>query len=205
MCWSAEVSLQSFLLGCIGIIVGWQYGLSTSLLFFYFTIVCMQLIEYIIWSFIDNKKVRFITSLFAALLLILQPIAAISVLYPKQIMYQLLYTYIILIGLIHIYIWMNYNKPINELYDMYPGEKGHLIWKWLQKNHYTLLYLIVYFIFLFTPLILSKNYSFVIYGLITLVLSIYNFWRDDTWGSMWCWLVNLSVIFITSKIIFTSF
>ena len=111
----------------------------------------MQLIEYIIWSFIDNKKVRFITSLFAALLLILQPIAAISVLYPKQIMYQLLYTYIILIGLIHIYIWMNYNKPINELYDMYPGEKGHLIWKWLQKNHYTLLYLIVYFIFLINP------------------------------------------------------
>jgi hypothetical protein len=205
MCWSAEVSLQSFLLGCIGIIVGWKYGLSKSLLFFYFTIVCMQLFEFIIWSFIDNKHVRFITSLFAALLLVLQPIAAISILYPKPIMYPLLYTYIILIGITHIYLWSNLNKPFNKFYDMYPGKNGHLIWNWLQKDKYTLLYLIIYFIFLFTPLIISKNWSFIIYGLLTLILSMYSYWKENTWGSMWCWLVNFSVILITGNLFFTSF
>jgi hypothetical protein len=204
MCWNAEVSLQSFLLGLIGIIIGWIYGLSFPLLLFFSTIVCMQLFEFIIWSFLDNKRIRFITSLAAASLLVLQPIASILILYPKPITYKLLYTYILLITITHIYLWSKWDKPLNELYDMYPGKNGHLVWNWLQTNHSTLIYLLIYFIFLFTPLIISKNWSFIVYGLISLVVSMYSFWREGTWGSMWCWLVNLSIIFIGGNLLWTN-
>ena len=204
MCWNAEVSLQSFLFGLIGIIIGWIYGLSFPLLLFFFTIVCMQLFEFIIWSFIDNQQVRFITSLVAVSLLALQPIASILILYPKPIMYKLLYTYILLITITNIYLWSNLDKPLNELYDMYPGKNGHLVWNWLQKDKYTFLCLVVYMIFLFTPLIISKNWTFIVYGLISLIVSMYSFWREGTWGSMWCWLVNLSVIFIGGNLLWTN-
>jgi len=164
----------------------------------------MQLFEFIIWSFLDNKRIRFITSLAAASLLVLQPIASILILYPKPITYKLLYTYILLITITHIYLWSKWDKPLNELYDMYPGKNGHLVWNWLQTNHSTLIYLLIYFIFLFTPLIISKNWSFIVYGLISLVVSMYSFWREGTCGSMWCWLVNLSIIFIGGNLLWTN-
>lgn len=196
MCWNAEVSLQSFLLGSIGIIIGLIYGLSYPLLFFYSTIVCMQLFEFIIWSNLDNNNVRFIISIFAASLLELQPIASILTLYPKQIMYNLLFLYVILITISNIYIWKNLKEPLNTFFDMYPAKNGHLAWNWLKKDKYTLISIFIYIIFLFLPLIIMKRWNFIIYGLITLGVSIYLFISENTWGSIWCWLVNLSIIYI---------
>lgn len=188
--------MQSFLLGLIGITVGWIYGLSYPLLFFFLTIVCMQLFEFIVWSNLDNNNIRFITSIFAASLLLLQPIASIFTLYPKQIMYNLLILYVILITISNIYIWKNLKEPLNTFFDMYPAKNRHLVWNWFKKDKYTIINIIIYSIFLFLPLILMKRYNFMIYGLITLGVSMYSFIEENTWGSMWCWLVNLSIIYI---------
>jgi hypothetical protein len=201
MCWNAEVSLQSFVLGLIGIIVGGIYGVSFPLLFFFSTIVCMQFFEFIVWTYLQNKNIRFITSIFASFLLQLQPIASILTLYPQSITYSLLSIYILLL-IVHNYIvWFSINEPLKTHFDMYPGKNGHLVWNWIKKDKFTYISIFGYSIFLFLPLIMMKRWSFVIYGLITLLVSLYTFGKTNTWGSMWCWMIDLSIIFIGAHIL----
>ncbi len=201
MCWNAEVSLQSFILGSLGIIVGGIYGLSFPLLLFFSTIVLMQLLEFIVWSSLKNKRVRFITSILAASLLLLQPIASILTLYPNQIMYNLLYVYCILILLNSVHILLYKKESVDTFFDMYPGKNGHLIWNWIKKDELTIVSIIIYTFFLIIPLIISKQWSYVIYGMTMLIISVITFGRENTWGSMWCWLVNLSIIYIGGNLV----
>lgn len=200
MCWNAEVSLQSFLLGSLGIIVGGIYGLSFPLLFFFSTIVLMQLFEFIIWSSLKNKRVRFITSILAASLLLLQPIASILTLYPNQIMYNLLYVYCILMFLNIVHIGLYQKEPLDTFFDMYPGKNGHLVWNWIKKDESTIVSIIIYTFFLIIPLIISKRWSYMIFGMVTLMVSLITFGKENTWGSMWCWLVNLSIIYTSGNL-----
>jgi cellulose synthase/poly-beta-1,6-N-acetylglucosamine synthase-like glycosyltransferase len=77
MCWNASVSLNSFLVGFTAILIGGIYGISLPVLFFYGTIVFMQLIEYIVWTHPFNSNINKYASMCAAFLLWMQPIAAI--------------------------------------------------------------------------------------------------------------------------------
>ena len=69
MCWNAEVSLQSFLIGITAAFVGYQNGLSFPITLFCLTIVLMQLIEYFVWSSEGNERANFRYSVLASLLL----------------------------------------------------------------------------------------------------------------------------------------
>jgi len=52
MCWNAKVSLQSFIIGSIAIMAATVYGgLPFPTILFYSSIVFMQLIEYVIWTY----------------------------------------------------------------------------------------------------------------------------------------------------------
>jgi hypothetical protein len=200
MCWNASVSLYSFLLGSISIGIGSIYGLSLPLLFFFSTICLMQFVEFIQWSYGSNPSINFYTSIMASILLGLQPIASILTLYPHKIIHTLLFLYILLEMSSQLLLITYHKKPITDLYRMYPGTNGHLVWNWLQPNFYTIIQLCIYFVFLLLPLIISKNWSFLLFGIITLIVSLYSYLDSNTWGSMWCWIVNLSIIFIGGKI-----
>ena len=76
MCWNAEVSLQTFLIGIVGIGLGAFLGMSPPIVLFSLTIVFMQLIEYIVWTYYDDEDVNYKASLAAGGLLWLQPIAS---------------------------------------------------------------------------------------------------------------------------------
>ena len=166
MCWNADVSIKSFLIGAIAIIGGAIYGISTPFLLFYSTIVCMQLVEYIVWTNINDKTVNFYASIAAVFLLWLQPIFAILTM-PNYKMISIIACCI-----------------------MYPGKDGHLVWKWLEGNRG----LWIYFIFLLTPVFFIVSKEMIALILLTLFASLYGYYKTNTWGSMWCWLVNGLVI-----------
>jgi hypothetical protein len=84
MCWNAEVSFQSFLIGIGAIGIAYQKGLSFPTTLFSLTIVLMQLVEGIVWTYYENKTVNFLASVAAASLLWLQPVASILTLQSKQ-------------------------------------------------------------------------------------------------------------------------
>ena len=182
MCWNADVSIKSFLIGAIAIIGGAIYGISTPFLLFYSTIVCMQLVEYIVWTNINDKTVNFYASIAAVFLLWLQPIFAMLTMPNYKIISIIAYC---IIGLLY-HIYDNWELNL----QMYPGKDGHLVWKWLEGNRG----LWIYFIFLLTPVFFIVSKEMIALILLTLFASLYGYYKTNTWGSMWCWLVNGLVI-----------
>ncbi len=194
MCWSAEVSLQSFLIGITATLVGYQNGLSFPVTLFCLIIVFMQLIEYFVWSNQGNERANFRYSVLAAGLLWLQPVASMLTL-PSKWFSTALGSYI---GLSFLGSLFN-QKPMEETYRMEQGKNGHLEWKWLDKSWQTALSLLVYFVFLLGPLLLRKEWTLLTLAGITLAGSLYSFYESNTWGSMWCWFVNYLVVGVSLK------
>lgn len=189
MCWNAKVSIQSFALGITAVFFAYAKGLSIPTTLFCLTIVFMQLIEYVAWTNIENPDINYQVSLWANFLLWLQPVASILTLSPTlSVPFLALYSLLTLLGkLIE-------PGPLRERYRMYAGENKHLVWNWLQKDVYTTVSLVVYFFFLFVPLLFSGQFTILFLAISTLGISLYSFWKDNTWGSMWCWLVNYIVV-----------
>lgn len=184
MCWNAEVSLQSFLMGMSFIGIGAYLDVSLPILFFCLTIVFMQLIEYIVWSNYEDPEVNRQASISAFLLLALQPIASIMTVSKMEIRNALVGSYIILS------LFVGFLFPREYEFRMERAANGHLSWKWLTKEKSTYVALLVYFIFLFAPLLMNREYSLLSLSFFTLTLSLYSYWKENTWGSMWCWIVN---------------
>jgi hypothetical protein len=192
MCWNAEVSLNSFLFGILAIIIGIFFKMSFSVLIFCLTIVLMQFIEYIVWSNYDNDDVNQMASIAAAYLLWLQPIASIFTLPTLNLQTVFLIAYFL--------ITMTGSFFVNKKeYAMKRAPNGHLEWKWIKKDTSTYISLAIYFIFLLSPLFIAGNIELLVLAITTLLLSIYSFWKENTWGSMWCWIVNVLVLLIVGK------
>jgi len=184
MCWNATVSLQSFLIGMIAILVGINSGLNSTLLFFCFTITLMQGIEAIAWSYQTNTWVNEIVSRAAALLLWIQPLASIQTLRGTSFSAYSRPLSISYIAMSLIDLMLN---PIpSSSYRMLP-KRGHLEWKWIGSLSPSLL---IYFFFLLMPLLLVPNPLLLLVIFTTLGISLYAYGTDNTWGSLWCWQVN---------------
>ena len=187
MCWNADVSMKSFIIGLTAIIAGALAGISTPLLLFYSTIVCMQLVEYIVWTNINDKNVIFNVSIAAVLLLWLQPIFAMLTMNNYKMISIIAYC---IIGL----LYTLYDRHTLNL-QMYPGNDGHLVWNWLEGNRG----LWIYFIFLLIPVFFMVSKEMIALILLTLFASLYGYYTTNTWGSMWCWLVNGLVVLACIK------
>jgi hypothetical protein len=195
MCWNAEVSLQSFLIGMLGIGIGYVFHISIPVLLFCFTIVCMQLVEYFVWTHYNDSVWNRNMSYAAVGLLWTQPIASILTISNETLRIQFLNAYVLL-SVFSLLI----QTPKD--YSMTRAENGHLQWNWLTKEPSTYVSLAIYFIFLFTPLFIQKSYTLLALAISTLGLSVYTFASSNTWGSMWCWIVNVLVLLVVGQGIF---
>jgi len=198
MCWNASVSLQTFLIGLLGILFAGNL-LSLPMTLFLASIVGMQFIEYLMWTFGENNTANYYISLAAAFLLWLQPIASIQSLTSKSTAATLTILYTV-ITVLYKGIYNIIDKtPLQQTYRMYKGPNGHLVWNWLQFDVQTAIGLLLYFTFLLAPMVLSKNWPLLSVIAVTLGISLYTFYKDRTWGSMWCWIVNAIVLYVCGK------
>lgn len=198
MCWNAEVSRNTFLIGAIGILFGLYYGMSLPAAFFCFSITLMQLIEYFVWTYYDNKTVNYWASVTASSLLWIQPIASIATVGNVGLRNTMFLSYGLL-SLVGQYI-----EDGKRDYSMTRAPNGHLSWNWMSsttdKNNWKLYAsLAVYMMFLFVPIFINKQYDLIVLAIGTLSLSLFSYWRNNTWGSMWCWIVNAIVLLIVGK------
>jgi len=196
MCWNAEVSLKTFIIGIVGIGVAAFLGMSLPVILFFLTIVFMQLVEYIVWTYYDDEDVNYKATLAAAALLWLQPIASILLIPSSSLKIAMLSIYTTL-SILYTLIMPNIMDKTH--YSMKRAANGHLSWKFLPKEPRTYLLLAVYFFFLFVPIIFNKNLDLLAIAATTLGLSLFSYWRDNTWGSMWCWIVNGIVLLAVGK------
>jgi hypothetical protein len=203
MCWNAEVSIQSFVIGLLGIFLAAMTGTSAPTIFFYATIVFMQLVEYIVWTYGSDPDINFYASLGGAGLLMLQPIASICAVSigsmwgherphtPLPLWSMMLIAYVVLGAITHVID--QDGRSLRERYKIEAGPSGdtpHLIWRWLDPIPWSSL--AVYFIFLIGPLLITKQFDLTALVFLTLGFSIYSFGKG--WGSMWCWIVNGMVV-----------
>ena len=142
------------------------------------------------------------TSLSAAALLTLQPIASILTLAPTNV--TLIIAYLAL-GIIAQVIDHSLDvRTLKERYKM--TAEPHLVWHWLHPAPRASL--LVYFIFLLTPLILSGQFALLAVVLAALAVSVVSFRTGGKglaaeggvvspyWGSVWCYAIHVIVVIL---------
>ena len=201
MCWNAEVSLNTFLFSsfvlCLIIYNNTytQYKIKDFnniwIYLFFVSFILMQLFEFFIWRNVDNKLYNKLFTILATLLLVVQPIASNMLITNKSVQQSMLFVYMICMVPFAIYRFMTQkiNSTISDL--------GHLQWNMLLDNKIKIdnVIITIWFIFFLFPLFYQKKTFGFLFGAITLLIMIYNYYKDNTVGSMWCWVVNSIMVY----------
>ena len=200
MCWNEEVSLNTFLFSsfvlCLIIYNNTytQYKIKDFniwIYLFFVSFILMQLFEFFIWRNVDNKLYNKLFTILATLLLVVQPIASNMLITNKSVQQSMLFVYMICMVPFAIYRFMTQkiNSTISDL--------GHLQWNMLLDNKSKIdnvIITICFIFFLFQLFYQKKTFGF-LFGAITLLIMIYNYYKDNTVGSMWCWVVNSIMVY----------
>jgi hypothetical protein len=203
MCWNQEISLNTFIFSSfvLGLIIYnnayTKYKINELnnvwVYVFFMSFILMQLIEFFIWRNVNDPLYNKIFTIMATLLLLVQPIAT-NMLFPtkyKSLQKSMLYIYLILMVPFATYkfLTMNINSNVSKL--------GHLQWNMLLYNNTmeaNSMMSIWLFFFLFPLFYQEKKYG-LIFGVLTLLVMVYNYYSDKSVGSMWCWIVNSIMLF----------
>jgi hypothetical protein len=164
---------------------------------FFISFILMQIIEYFIWKNINEPFYNKLFTILATLLLLVQPIASTMLITNKIVRSNLLTLYLVLSIPFSIYRFMTRNiySSVSPL--------GHLNWNLLldKKSKLDNLIMTLWFIFFLFPLFYQGyRYGF-LFGFLTLLFIMYNYSKDGTVGSMWCWIVNSIMVFYASYLL----
>jgi hypothetical protein len=190
MCYNSTISLNTFIFGIISLLILYKYGnivITPKYLLIILSFTLIQLLEYFAWIYINNKKKIEILSKIGLVIIGLQIILINYFLLNDEIR---LYSFIMMLILFILFAIFELPK-IN--FDMEKGNNGHLIWHWLDLP---LIWIIIGLTFYIIPLLLYKEKVAFIGVSIILIISIYNYYKYKTWGSMWCYFSNIIWIYL---------
>ena len=180
MCWNEEMSLNTFIFSSfvLGLIIYnnayTQYKIvdfnNIWTYMFFISFILMQLIEVFIWRNINNPIYNTIFTTMAALLLLVQPIATNMLITNKSVQRSMLFVYLICMIPFATYNFMT--KKINSTVST----MGHLQWNMVDNKHQGRVLIIWLFFFLF-PLFYQRQIFGFLFGLITLLVITYNYYK----------------------------
>ena len=198
MCWNASVSLNTYIFGVFASLFSYfnknVNGItSTQSLIFYQSFIIMQLIEYFIWSKTFSNR---LLSQIAFLVIFLQPIFNITQINSRpELIPYLLFAYIVFVGILYTLI-----IPLNTVdFSTVPSKNGHLSWNWLNVNIYIIF---IWHAFLSSRWIIDKMYLQFIFTTVFLIATLILYKDTNTWGSLWCWIVNLVSIYLVLSVFY---
>ena len=169
MCWSAEVSLNTFIFAIISFCIVVSFNRFPMInAFIVLSISLMQLYEYFVWKNIHNKKIIHHLSFFGPFVILLQ-VLLINYAFLRDNERNIAILLIIIIAI----ICMIYNYKNNK-FDMEVGENKHLIWYWADLPAILLIFICFFYLY---PLTTKQNIITFIYGLITLLISFYYYYQ----------------------------
>ena len=198
MCWNASVSLNTYIFGFFASLFSYfnrnVNGItSTQSLIFYHSIIIVQLIEYFIWS---KTFSNMLLSQIAFLVIYLQPIFNITQINSRpELIPYLLFAYNVFVGIVYTFI-----IPLNTVdFSTVPSKNGHLSWNWLNVNIYIIF---IWHAFLSSRWIIDKMYPLFIFATVFLIVTIILYKDTNTWGSLWCWIVNLISFYLVLSVFY---
>lgn len=208
MCWNKEISLNTFLFSSFVLILiiynnaYTQYKIKELnniwVYLFFVSFILMQLIEYFIWVNINEPVYNKFFTIMASLLLLVQPVASGMLITNNNVRSNFLKLY--LLGAIPLTIYRIMTKNINSTVS----PLKHLNWNLGIFDDFVLnkITLLAWFAFFLFPLFYEgKNFGF-LFGLLTLITITYNYYKDKSVGSMWCWIVNSVMVYYAGYLLF---
>ena len=208
MCWNKEISLNTFLFSSFVLILiiynnaYTQYKIKELnniwVYLFFASFILIQLIEYFIWVNINEPLYNKFFTIIASLLLLLQPVASGMLITNNNVRSNFLRLYLLLGIPSTIYRIMT--KNIHS--SVSPSK--HLAWNLGIFNNSVLnkISFMVWFAFFLFPLFYEGNNFGFLFGLLTFITIMYNYYKDETAGSMWCWIVNSIMVYYAGYLLF---
>jgi hypothetical protein len=189
MCWSASVSLNTYIFSVFACIFAYMNGVLSIVNMMFIQSYCiMQLIEYFIWSKTFSNR---LLSQIAWIIIYLQPIfSMLTIASPYQyVIPYAIVAYCVIMAYIFIYVY-----PWNTIqFESKKASNGHLAWYWLNSPFWVCC---IWIFFLMISFILNKTYLIAFVVLATLMASYILYKGTLTWGSMWCWVANYISIYL---------
>jgi uncharacterized membrane protein HdeD (DUF308 family) len=156
--------------------------------------ILMQLIEYFIWKNIDKPTLNSFFSVLASCLLVMQPMASIMLL-PPNIRIKVMIPYLLLA--IPFFIYRYNTKPqfssVSKL--------KHLHWNTILYNDEPIP-IVIWLSFFLLPLLYRGSVLGFLFSSLTMLIMVYYYYRDRTFGTMWCWIVNIVMIYFAFYLLF---
>lgn len=208
MCWNPDISINTFLFSTLTLLFIYYTNTYTKyktptfdnpLVYLYiFTVISMQLIEYFLWKNLKNKKWNEIFSKIASVLINMQVFSLIFLVKyaPYRSLFFILY---VLFLIIYFYYKDNYS-PIQFTTSI--GTNGHLSWNWMLYQGYENIFLVLWLLFYVCLLVFIDNYILSSFIIFLLVISLFFYFRNNTFGTIWCWSANLFMMYFLVNILF---
>ena len=207
MCWNENISLNTFIFTSFVLLFilynnkytqykCTEFDENYLMYFFYLAFTTMQLIEYFLWISIkekNNSLNRLFSILGFILIIIIQPIMSMIFISNKTTK-----IYLIMFYFLSAIVFYTFKFNNNSFSFTTTVQNGHLRWNWLQFNNYEVLFI---FIWLFCCFYSIKFY-YKIAGIIVIPICIYYYYKNKTWGSMWCWMLNAGLLIHLFRILF---
>ena len=207
MCWNSDISMNTFIFAILALLFIFltntysKYKTETFknplMYLFFFEVALIQLIEYFLWKNLKNNKMNKLLSRLACYIIILQPFTIMLMIPIEKIKYFLLSIYIIFL-LVYDILKTKYNPNV---YYTTIGKNGHLSWEWMNYKGYENIYFIIYLLFYSISTLFINNFLFTIFLIVSLLLSLINYFKFNTFGSMWCWYSNLFLLYFIINIL----
>ena len=208
MCWNEDISLNTFLFGCFALI--FIYFANTYTRYKSeayarpiayvgtFLFVSMQLLEYFIWKNIKNSKRNTLLSKLGLLLIVSQ--LYFLILFAQPIYYSLLLA-IYTLFFLSIYLYKSMYNPF--VFKTKVSPNGHLSWEWLRFDGKERPILWTGLILYLVPWLLAKRtpYTTLFIGGTLFMIGFVLLQKENTYGSMWCWLINVILLFTMMDIL----
>ena len=178
MCWNADVSLKTYLLGmALAALTKYRGSVDNATWAFLVLFTHMQLVEYFLWKNMDNPQQLELWSKIGSIVIVSQPLFLMNMMKDSKLKLQLMAVYLaVVVG------WFALKT---KRFETRVGANGHLVWDWFPASS---TWAILWVVSWFTPLILSQNYKLLFLSLAGFIPSVYYYLKYNTWGTMWCWI-----------------
>ena len=210
MCWNEYVSINTFVFGIfVLLLIAFnnkysQYKIADFenpyLYFFIVSVISMQFIEFVLWRNLNNKSINKTMSILGSLLLVIQPIASLTLLKNINLRNTMILIYSILSS-----IFLFYNITHKHMYTLL-SKKGHLKWVWIQNVNLNsipqeIIVHLLYLFFLSFSFFVNRKYFLIISSSILFCLFYYYYYTDGSAGSLWCLSVNAIMLYYLIQIL----
>jgi len=206
MCWNADVSMNTFLFACFALLFIYlthtysKYKTPTfnnPLVYVYlFVVASMQLLEFFLWRNLHKTSINNLVSKIVTVNITFQPLILMCMIESSMIRYAMIGIYSLFILL---YRW--YKDLYHPFYFHTSIYKGHLKWDWTDAKDFEKGMHFIYLAIYISSFLLIRNTLLTFFGLLSMFLTFYLYFKDGTFGSMWCWFLNVFLLYFIVNIL----